>query len=98
MTEADWQLFDARFADLFERLRAQDRRVEDLESRCTTLERRLRERDPEAEAYAERPVLRLAEPEPQPLCPRCEKRHSAELPCAPVDAAWTQFSDKGVTV
>lgn len=89
MHEADWDLF----TDLCKQLHAAVRRVEDLESRCTKLERQLRDRDPEAQVYAERPVLRVVEPEGQPRCPNCERHHDPQLPCAPVDEAWVTFAD-----
>ena len=55
MSDADWELFNARFNDLFGRLREQERRMEALESRCAELERQLRERE------AERPVPRAVD-------------------------------------
>lgn len=69
MTEADWQLFDARFADLSEQLRERDAKVEALEARVANLERWPSARTREAERFGERDVLRVVEPDPQPLCP-----------------------------
>lgn len=96
MNEATWEIFDG----LFKTLQRQSRRMEDLETRITELERRLRERDPEAATFAERPVLKVAEPEPVE-CGRCSRYHSPELPCVtPADEVWAKYSEdvKGVPV
>jgi hypothetical protein len=84
-----WKTFDALYKTLY----GHGRRIEDLETRITALERSLRDRQPEAEVYAERPVLHVVEPEEQPRCPRCERHHSAELPCVPADEAWARHAD-----
>lgn len=57
MSDASWELFDS----LFQSLMRQAHRIEELETRCTELERRLREREPEAT----RSGLKLIEPQPE---------------------------------
>lgn len=55
MSDADWQIIDA----LYKTLHRQGRAIEELESRCTELERRLREHETEDS----RSTLRVVKPE-----------------------------------
>lgn len=49
----------------------------------------------EARTFAERPVLKIAEPDRSHLCQRCERFHSPELPCVtPADEAWQIFGQE----
>lgn len=47
----------------------------------------------EIASFAERPVLRVAEPDQSHLCEACGRFHSPELPCVtPADEAWAEFA------
>lgn len=88
MTPADWELWDG----LRRQIEADGARIKELEMRVESMLRERSARQSEADTFGAYPLLHIPDPDPQPLCPDCEKPHSPELPCAPADEAWTVFS------
>lgn len=66
MPDQIWETFNG----LFKTAHRQGRRIEDLERRVVELERQLSAPTSEVSVYAERPVLKIVEPE-QIECDRC---------------------------